>query len=241
MHHHPIRMAGPSSIFNLGMDAGNLKTQVEHVFAFAVPSARRQGECRIAPRTRIRHRRSACKRGRLLGWLPVMLISRRTAVIIAVARPSSIACSLCTGASGVTPRGAMVVVQWLTMRSPAWSSGRQCTRRRDPLADTPLGPAHSNFAGTSKLGHSQFLDQPEPQRAALLGSGSLTGGRVAAPAFGLHGRAGDSAVGAKHATVARLRFESRAATPAVMEILAGVGRHDLGRTVTAGGTGQCGL
>ena len=55
------------------------------------------------------------------------------------------------------------VVQWLTMRSPAWSSGRQCTRRRDPLADTPLGPAHSNFAGTSKLGHSQFLDQPERQ------------------------------------------------------------------------------
>ncbi len=48
-------------------------------------------------------------------------------------------------------------------------------------------------------------------------------------------------MGAIHAAIAWQRAQHRVAMPAVMEILAGVGRHRLGRNAAALGTGQGGL
>lgn len=54
-------------------------------------------------------------------------------------------------------------------------------------------------------------------------------------------RAGNVAIGAKHAAIALQRTQDRAAVAAVVEILARVRRHRLGRNTATFGTGEGGL
>jgi superfamily I DNA/RNA helicase len=67
---------------------------------------------------------------------------------------------------------------------------------------------------------------------ALLAWGIDTG-ELAAFLVLLHRRTGNRTIGAKHAAIARKRLQSRAAAFAVIEELAGVGRHGLNRLLAA--------
>jgi hypothetical protein len=73
-------------------------------------------------------------------------------------------------------------------------------------------------------------DEPQGSRSA-----------AAAFPFQLYRRAGHGAIGAEHAAVARLWLQQRMAMLALVEPLAGIGRHRLCLDETALGTGQRGL
>jgi hypothetical protein len=84
--------------------------------------------------------------------------------------------------------------------------------------------------------------QPSGALSAQRSSGDrLQRSRLRTAIPSLDRRARHRAVRAKYATVTRLRFQARAAAPAVVEELAGVRRHLLGGTVAAAGASEDGF
>ena len=85
-------------------------------------------------------------------------------------------------------------------------------------------PTHKSFLSASIL---SYLNRPNSDPGLLATSARL-----------LDGRASYGPIGAEDAAVARFRLQQHAAAAAVVEELAGVRRHSLGRLVAAVRTGN---
>src|SRR5579859_3542430 len=82
---------------------------------------------------------------------------------------------------------------------------------------------------------------PDPAQAGFCASAGATLGDAATLFLELLRRAGDGAVGAVHAAIARLGLVQRMAGAALVQVLAGIRRHAFHLPVPTGGTGESGF
>src|SRR3989344_2704670 len=120
---------------------------------------------------------------------------------------------------------------------PAQTAARSVGSSRRAASIAAPGSAQS--AMKARVSLAQSLAPPTASHLPIAAAAAAGGGPTAGPRF-LDGRTGHVRIRAEDAAVARLGLEEDAAALAVVEVLAGVGRHGLGRLVAAMRTGERG-